>query len=158
MCATAIECFWNFWHLGLRSGGGIGDAIPRLSFKYNQKSGYFLKIVFENFNFIICNLILLNIFFGVIVDSFNTMRDKRNNEDNDNKNKCFICNLDRFDIKSGKSFEEHRQEEHHIFGYVYVYLFLSNKNSQEYSAIENYVWNQINLHRTDWLQAAEDEE
>ena len=76
----------------------------------------------------------------------------------DKANKCFICDLDRFKIKSGFSFEDHRKNEHSIFNYVYIYLYLANKNYQVYSGVEDYVWNQINLHRTDWLPKKEEDE
>jgi len=156
ICSTAIECLLNFWHIGLRMGGGIGDALDRQSFKFGSKGLYYEKIIFEILYYIIINLILINIFFGVIVDSFNDMRDKTTKSTEDRENRCFICNLDRFNSKKG-DFEDHRKNEHYLFDYVYVYLFLSNKNPQEFSAVETYVWSQINQHRTDWYPEAEDE-
>jgi hypothetical protein len=83
------------------------------------------------------------------------MRDQTTKNNEDIANKCFICNLDRFNSKKG-DFAEHRKDEHYLFNYVYVYLFLSNKNFQEYSAVESFVWNQINLHRTEWFPNADE--
>ncbi len=136
--------------MGLRNGGGIGDVFPRLSYKYNERKLYFIKTIYETIYFIFINLILINIFFGVIVDSFNSMRDQTTQNTEDVKNKCFICNRDRFD-KQEDDFDKHREKLHHPFSYSYVYFYLANKNSQEFSAIESYVWNQINKQETNWL-------
>lgn len=145
-----MECFFNYLHLGLRNGGGIGDVLPRLSYKYSDRNSYFGKIVYENFFFIIINLILNNIFFGVIVDSFNEMRDENTKNNNDKINKCFICNLDRFETQKD-AFDFHRKIEHNLFNYVYLYFHLNSKNSQEYSNIESFIWRQINSRQTNWF-------
>jgi hypothetical protein len=137
-------------HLGLRNGGGIGDVLPRLSYKYNDRTLYFLKIIYENVFYIVINLILVNIFFGVIVDSFNELRDQTTKNNEDITNKCFICNMDRFETNK-ENFEFHRNIDHYMFNYVYIYFYLSNKNSQEFSNIESYVWKQINSKQTKWL-------
>lgn len=154
LCSTAIECFLNHLHLGLRSGGGMGDTNPRVSFKFNDPEYYLKKVSWDTFIHIVVNLILANIFFGVIVDSFNDLRDKSTKVNNDKINKCFICNLDRFDIQNGKNFDKHRKIEHNTYDYVYLIHYLNKKNPQEYSPVESYVWNQINLRRIDWFPSA----
>ena len=44
---------------------------------------------------ILAILILLNMIFGVIVSIFSEIREKANFKENDQNNKCFICNIDR---------------------------------------------------------------
>jgi len=75
----------------LRSGGGIGDVIPRSSFKYKESGAtyYFQsRLLINNVFHILVNLILANIFFGIIVDSFTQFRDERNKMNEDQNNKC----------------------------------------------------------------------
>lgn len=156
ICSTAIECLFNFWHLGTRLGGGIGESLDRISFKFGDVNLYIEKIFFEMAYFIVVNLILINIFFGVIVDSFNDLRDKDSVEIEDLKNVCFICGMNRFNCTKG-DFDEHRVSEHYLFDYVHIYLFLSNKNPQEFSAVEAYVWSQINQHKINWYPEAEED-
>jgi hypothetical protein len=43
---------------------------------------------------------MMNIMFGVILDTFGDLRGKKNDKEDDMNNVCFICNLHR----SGKSF------------------------------------------------------
>jgi inositol 1,4,5-triphosphate receptor type 1 len=145
-------------HLGLRNGGGIGDSLPRLSYKYHYDTSMFAgKIIFEYVFFILINLIILNIFIGVIVDRFSEYRDQSILEENDKTNKCFLCNIDRFNPKSG-NFDKHRESEHNTFDYVYIYFFLKYKNQQEFSSVESHVWQEINMGSLNWLPEAPKEE
>jgi len=53
--------------MGLRLGGGIGDSNPRISYKFDKKEKYFKKLFWDILFHILINLILSNIFFGVIL-------------------------------------------------------------------------------------------
>ncbi len=158
MCATAIECFLNYIDLGLRMGGGIGDSSPRVSFKFDNKGKYFVKIIWDVVFHIVVNLILMNIFFGVIVDTFNELRDQKDKKAEDEANKCFMCNRDRFDNKYEEDFNYHRTTQHKISNYTYFITYLLNKNFQEYNRAELYAWQQINLRNLDWLPSRGEEE
>ena len=118
---------------GMRSGGGIGDVIPKISSKYPE---YFIQIFFFNVLFhIIVILILGNMFFGLILDSFNDLRDKLEIYENDIKNVCFVCQIDSdnylFNNKSDKSFEKHKKEDHYLWNYLYfiTYIIFLDKNA-----------------------------
>jgi len=106
-----------------------------------------LDIVFH----ILVNLILGNIFFGVIVDTFNDMRDQKDIKAADVKNKCYMCNIDRFDNLCHGNFEKHRRYKHGIFNYVYFIPNLLKKNPQIYSRAELFAWQQFNMKKLDWL-------
>lgn len=129
----------------------MGDVAPRVSFKYDTNGNYFLKFFWDIIFHIIVNLILGNIFFGIIVDTFNEMREKRDKEKEDKENKCFMCNRDRYDNVQGLEFDDHRDKEHKIFDYVYFIPYLIKKNIQEYSRAEQFAWEKIHLKEIDWL-------
>jgi len=150
ICSTEIECFLNYIYLGLRLGGGIGDSSPRISFKYDEKKNYFIKFFYDIFFQILVNLILGNIFFGVIVDTFNELRDENDVINADKNNKCFICHKDKFESIDNENFEDHRIKRHGIFNYIYFVPYLLKKNPQLYTRAEEFAWNQINLKKLDW--------
>lgn len=41
---------------------------------------------------------MINILFGIIIDTFAQLRDNKKEIDEDMKNICFICNLDRYTV------------------------------------------------------------
>jgi len=154
LCSSAGECFLNFIDYGLRLGGGIGDVIPRTSYKFNESGSpnyFYPRLIINTLFHILVNLILQNIFFGIIVDTFTEFRDESNQKDEDKRNKCIMCNRDRYNnIKPGEDFDQHRTLDHHVFNYVYFVCYLLRKNPQEYSRAEEFAWNQINLRRMEW--------
>lgn len=149
LCSTAIECFLNYIDLGLR--GGIFDQVPRISFKYDNLGNYFIKLFWDILFLIIVNLILGNIIFGIIVDTFNDLREKRDIKEDDQMNTCFMCNRDRYDAYEGLEFDDHRKIEHKIFNYVFFIPYLIKKNLSNHSRIETFAWQNINLKYIDWL-------
>lgn len=65
---------------------------------------------------------MLNIINGIIVDTFQELREKNNVRDDKRVNECFICSLNRgkFEIK-GVSYENHVDNQHNVLNY-FVYL------------------------------------
>jgi len=150
ICSSAIECYLNYLDLGLRLGGGIGDSAPRISYKYDEKKKFYFKLIWDIISHILLNLILGNIFFGVIVDTFNDMRGQKDIKSNDEKNKCFMCHRDRFENDLDENFDIHRNKRHNMFNYLNFIPYLLKKNPQLYSRAEAFAWEQINLKKLDW--------
>ena len=91
-----FHCFCSTVNYGLRMGGGIGDVLAPQS--YLTKTEYYLRVVFDLSFFLIVVIILLNIIFGIIIDTFAELRDQKRSIDDDMKNRCFICNIDRYTV------------------------------------------------------------
>ena len=93
VCRNLVECFLSTLNAGLRSGGGIGDALDYTdpSVKY-----WFYRTFFDLSFFIIITTIGLNVIFGVILDSFSQLRDENEKITDNLEKRCFICNLPRF--------------------------------------------------------------
>lgn len=87
-CATLSSCFLSTVYNGIRAGGGIGEALGHLSKDSNH---YTVRLIFDLSFFVVIIICLLNIIFGIIIDTFADLRDKRNEFDELVKTKCFIC-------------------------------------------------------------------
>lgn len=94
-CHNMLYCFLQTLNFGLKNGGGVGDQINATSdvdpihwpeFWYNM--GYFFFI----------NILLLNVIFGTIINTFANLRNNRLQQELDMRNNCFMCNLNRDDI------------------------------------------------------------
>jgi len=87
-CHTLTSCFVSTVYNGIRAGGGIGEALGHIS----RKNGhYWIRLFFDLSFFIFVIICLLNIIFGIIIDTFADLRDKRNEFEELKNNKCFIC-------------------------------------------------------------------
>ena len=86
ICIDIFHCFINILSLGPRSTGSIGDLILGVSF--SDKKHYFIRWIFDFSIWAIINLILLNVIFGVTIDTFAEIRDNNKQIDDDIENKC----------------------------------------------------------------------
>lgn len=72
VCSSLASCFFYILNFGLRNGGGIAESMD--SYRYGQESKFILKMIFDLAFFIIIKVIILNIVFGVIIDTFGELR------------------------------------------------------------------------------------
>jgi len=131
-------CFVQFVNFGVRSGGGVGDIMEAPDWN-TPNSGF--RIIYDSSFFIIVIVILLNIIFGIIIDTFGELRTKADSINEDVKNTCFICGIDRqeFDRNSSVGFEHHILHEHHIWNYLAFNMYLRRKEKTEYTGPEQII-------------------
>ena len=136
---------------GIRSGGGIADALHKSSFKTNQKY-YFARFIFDMTFHLIVVLILLNIFLGIIVDAFGELRNKNWQTEKDKSSICFICQLSSDNcLARNIDFKKHINETHYLWNYVYFLTYLELGNPNDFSRVEGYVWNKLGNQDYSWL-------
>lgn len=71
-CDTLLNCFASTSIVGIRAGGGIGEWIGQAA---KEDEEYWWRIIFDLSFFVIVIIILLNIVFGIIIDTFAELRD-----------------------------------------------------------------------------------
>mmetsp|Transcript_35853 Transcript_35853/g.35476 ORF Transcript_35853/g.35476 Transcript_35853/m.35476 type:complete len:858 (-) Transcript_35853:45-2618(-) len=147
LCNDMIHCFISVLNLGLRNGGGIGDAIKQDDVIDR------IDLFFYMFSFhIIVILIMLNIVFGIIIDTFAQLRDEKRFIENDQNNKCYICNLDRYIFdQDGNGFEDHFKNDHNMWNYLFYIIHLKFKDPTEYTGVESYVWEKYDKEDISWI-------
>ena len=81
---------------------------------------------------------------GVIVSFFSEIREEDNFKENDIKNNCFICNIDRATFERNKiKFEDHKKLEHNIKLYIRFLVGLKLVNEKDLDAEQSYIVNCI---------------
>ncbi|EJD74264.1 cation channel family protein [Loa loa] len=148
-CQTLRMCILTTLNWGLRNGGGIGDVLRNVA---PHEESFLSRIVYDLTFFIVIIIIVLNLVFGVIIDTFGDLRAERNEKVDQLRNNCFICGLGRgrFDNKI-VTFEEHRKNEHNLYHYLYFIVWLQVKDETEFTGPESYVANCIKEHKSDWF-------
>ena len=92
----------------------------------------------------IVNIILINIIFGIIIDTFASLRAQKFEMLNDMKTKCYICGQDRYVFeKSADGFENHIERDHQLWNYIYFIYYIKYKDSTEYNGVESYITEKI---------------
>ena len=112
---------------------------------------------------IIVIMIMGNITFGLIVDTFGELRDDTYSYENERNNICFICQLSRDKcVLKNIDFDKHIKKEHNLWNYINFLIYLHLYNPNDFSRIEGIVWNKLPEKDFWWIpidpEAGEEEE
>lgn len=154
LCTDAYSCFLSSLNQGLRSGGGMADALQKLTYSHEEKWKYFGHTIFDLTFFILIIIILLNLIFGMIIDAFGDLRDEKNQNEDDKKNCCFICGLTRSEYERTANFDKHTIVEHNMWQYIAYIIFITEKKkhfSTDLNDIEDYVLDRYLKKDHTWL-------
>lgn len=148
-CDNLLMCIITVLNQGLRSGGGIGDVLRAPS---KTDRFFFARVLYDLLFFFIVIIIVLNLIFGVIIDTFADLRTENQNKDEILKNTCFICGLPRsnFDNRS-VTFDHHINNEHNMWDYLYFIVLIKVKDPTEFTGPESYVSEMIKERNLDWF-------
>uniref|UniRef100_A0A8C5PPT8 Inositol 1,4,5-trisphosphate receptor n=1 Tax=Leptobrachium leishanense TaxID=445787 RepID=A0A8C5PPT8_9ANUR len=148
-CETLLMCIVTVLSHGLRSGGGVGDVLRKPS---KEEPLFAARVIYDLLFFFMVIIIVLNLIFGVIIDTFADLRSEKQKKEEVLKTTCFICGLerDKFDNKT-VTFEEHIKEEHNMWHYLFFIVLVKVKDSTEYTGPESYVAEMIKDRNLDWF-------
>ncbi|KAJ8361136.1 hypothetical protein SKAU_G00176610 [Synaphobranchus kaupii] len=148
-CDSLLMCIVTVLSHGLRSGGGVGDVLRKPS---KEEPLFAARVIYDLLFFFMVIIIVLNLIFGVIIDTFADLRSEKQKKEEVLKTTCFICGLerDKFDNKT-VTFEEHIKVEHNMWHYLFFIVLVKVKDSTEYTGPESYVAQMIREHNLDWF-------
>lgn len=75
ICQSMMHCFLSTINYGLRGGGGIGEFLPTQTAVKENEQGFYFRSIYDLTFFLLVITILLNIIFGIIIDTFAQLRD-----------------------------------------------------------------------------------
>jgi hypothetical protein len=148
-CGSLFECFISNIVTGIRMGGGIGDALVQLQ---DNDSHYWYLMIFNILYFALVINILLNIIFGIIIDTFGELRDQNQAQLKDIQENCFICGNQRslFEIKR-VNWTIHTNIEHNPYAYLAFMIYLRHKKIDDCSGAEKFVKEKIMQNETSFF-------
>lgn len=136
-CSSLSQCLASTANVGLRAGGGLGEALGQLT----EDSALFrTRYIFDFAFFLIVNIILLNILFGIIIDSFADKRALVAEQTAEIEGRCFVCGLSKstFDIEN-IPWKLHIYCQHNLHSYLAFILYVQDKPMTECTGVEKYV-------------------
>ena len=156
-CHSSVQCLLVLINYGTRSGGGIGDKLPTLSFK-NDYNNYISRFFYDMSFYIIVIMVMGNITFGLIVDSFGSLRDETYNYEKDKEDKCFICQISRDGcLLKSIDFNSHVNDTHNIWNYVDFLCYLHLYDPNNFTRVEGFVWDKLSGKDFGWIPIDNDE-
>lgn len=147
VCRTLSSCFMYSLSIGLRYS--IADMMN----PYNSEDNKFvLKVFFDLSFYILVNTIIVNIVFGIIVDTFGSMRDEEFSRKEMMQSTCLICSNSKKDIQESQQvFKYHIKYHHNIWDYVYFFSYILSKRQIDLTTIQAEAYDNVIQFRNDWL-------
>jgi hypothetical protein len=133
-CGTLFNCLKTSVGYGLRAGGGIADyMMPNIM----------TNLVYQMTFFLIVMIVMLNVVFGIIIDTFGSLRAQKMERLADTVGLCFICAIDEqtFDRASDApaGFKRHVAYEHNMWNYLYFIIHLWEQDKDDDDGLEQFV-------------------
>lgn len=101
------------------------------------------------------NLILLNVVFGIIIDTFGEMRADRDARFKDTTETCFICSIEKqvFDRESDlpEGFKRHIKNEQNMWNYLYFIIYLNEQDKDDDDGLEWYIRRCVEMGDLAWF-------
>lgn len=147
ICGSYLQCFLYLMNYGIRSGSGVGFGIKKIG-----QAGYWTEFIFDWVFYFIVILIIINIINGIIVDTFQALREQNNEIEDIKYNVCFICSLNRSKFESkGINFEDHCMKDHNILNYLEYIIKIQMTDEHDLNSLDYEVLRSIRDHRTDFF-------
>jgi hypothetical protein len=99
---------------------------------------YIIDLLF----YLLVLIILINIVFGIIIDTFSELRETRKQKNTDMKEFCFICGYDKLAFgkgNGGPGFEHHIQEEHCLWSYLNFIIAIELQSRDDDDGLEQHI-------------------
>eukprot|EP00656_Telonema_subtile_P003821 TRINITY_DN11731_c0_g1_i2.p1 TRINITY_DN11731_c0_g1~~TRINITY_DN11731_c0_g1_i2.p1 ORF type:complete len:425 (-),score=119.83 TRINITY_DN11731_c0_g1_i2:42-1316(-) len=139
-CETLVQCYRVTFDQGFKNDGGIGGYLTDLSL--DSGSTHILgRFIFDHLFNILLMILLLNILFGIIIDTFALLRDENEQRKRDMLHSCTICSISKstFDRQTPLGHTYHIKGEHNMWHYCCLFWHLKSKTDTEYTGIESYL-------------------
>lgn len=154
-CLSMFQCFVTMIDKGLRFGGGIGDITEPIHYN-NMREHYFVKLAHDASFHIIVKVIMLNVLFGIIIDTFAKMRDDAQQNYDDRVKKCFICNLGQLIFQKycpDGGMAKHIEKDHKLWYYAFYMVHLYTLDISDHNGVESYVFRCFQNADISWMPA-----
>uniref|UniRef100_A0A1I8FRN0 Ion_trans domain-containing protein n=1 Tax=Macrostomum lignano TaxID=282301 RepID=A0A1I8FRN0_9PLAT len=148
-CGTLYQCFVTILRFGL-----IGDLFENLvpPSSHRNFDEYVWMALFSITFFVLISTIGLNIIFGIIVDTFSQLRDKKWLAETDMRNCCFICSRNNYDFEHhGQGFDHHVRTEHNMWAYIFFFIHLEDTATNDYTSLDLHVHKMLKEERFEFF-------
>ena len=130
-CDTLLSCLLTNLDMGARNGGGIGNVLPTAA-----PENYWIRLLFDTLFYVVVIVILQNVSFGIIIDTYAELRDQEARLMEDVYASCYVCGVTRGKLEMrGESFLAHIKDKHSLFNYICYVVYLKHKNCSGTEAI-----------------------
>ena len=107
----------------------------------NEPNLFIARFFYDMSYYILVTMIMGNVTFGLIVDSFGGLRDETYAYEKDKKDVCFICQLTRNRaLIKNIDFNDHVNKDHNVWNYVDFLCYLHLYDANYFQELKDLFW------------------
>jgi len=155
-CHSLFSCFLITIDQTFKNNGGFATFLTPV-FETNEEGEWAKfnvgRLLFDQMSNFILLILLVQILAGLIIDKFGEIREDSENMEEELKSNCVICGEkgDVIERKTGKTFEQHKEEVHNLWNYILFIGYLKRKPKKELNGIESWVYDLFKRENIGWL-------
>jgi hypothetical protein len=138
-CDTLWRCMYKSMNAGLLYG-----ELPN----FGSASKYSYRGFFDMTFFIVVLTVLLNIVFGIIIDTFTELREMKEAKEADKKSVCFVCGLDQ---KAFDDYRSHTGIDHNMWHLAFLVIRIWEKSADDDNGYESYIRQKLKSRDVSWV-------
>mmetsp|Transcript_10651 Transcript_10651/g.9220 ORF Transcript_10651/g.9220 Transcript_10651/m.9220 type:complete len:261 (-) Transcript_10651:446-1228(-) len=126
LCSSVWKCYLTVFDKAFKADGGIGGFLGGSETEID-----ILRFAYDNIYNIFIMIMILNIVMGIILDTFENLRESEKKFSYDINNICFVCGFDRetldkaTDARNG--FLTHIKSDHYMWNYLFYIAYINQK-------------------------------
>lgn len=99
-----------------------------------------MRYVFDTTFFLIIVAFILNMIYGILIDSFGELQDKIKQHRLFVTGRCFICGLTKFELDTrGEGWHQHIYRSHNVYNYLYFFIMMEMKDMLDCNGTEKFL-------------------
>ena len=148
-CYSLWSCFVISYDQSFKTGSGIGGYLTSAYFVNGSKESIrFGRVIYDNLQYLVIYVLLINLITGIIIDTFGDLRQKSYDRQEDAKSSCFICEKSREELEKEygvNGFEYHTNSQHNLWDYLFFIAYLQTKmtTGRQLNTLERYTYEKI---------------
>jgi hypothetical protein len=147
---NACHTLWGCFKMSLyciQSGGGVSDYM---------NDQFDTRLVLTVTFYLVFMTILLNVIFGIIIDTFGGLRQEKDERFAQTVNYCFVCGIDKqtFDrmaVDSSDGFRRHIRVDHNMWNYLKFVIFIWEQDRDDDDGLEQFVRRCVDSADVSWM-------
>ena len=113
------------------------------------------RYIVDTLYFVVVLIVLLNVMFGIVIDTFGNLRTAKAERLLDTTGKCFVCGIDKqvFDRAADgvQGFSDHIRRDHNMWNYLYFIIYIWEQDKDDDDGLEQFVRRSIAVNDINWF-------
>ena len=139
-CLRFSNCYFTLCDQTIKNSNGIINYLTEDGLYTSSSLWGNPRFWIDNWFAIFDFILVIQMFCGIIIDTFLSQREKNKDIEKDKNNKCFICDLDKNELNkyytSENGYNEHIKLDHYLWNYMFAIFNVTLGDESNYAFLD----------------------